>query len=233
VFCFNSEIDRKCNIVTFSTPVDDKSSLNASPEGIDNSISEEHLLDLLSDDDVEFYSTQAGKPFYFNPVSTEWQATLCTSLGLSFTPSNLSYPSANNVSWQSVPNAMTTVSSDGNCFYRCLSVAVTGHAGAHRFLREKVSKHFAEKPARYSTFADGGVERYLNGKYAMHKVSNWSSKLDMAVAADFLKINIFVFCPVSSNWSPVYSFSNCEPRCPSIYLNHTNGNHFDFIHSLL
>ena len=70
----------------------------------------------------------------YNPVCIEWQISKCNSLGLNFCQANNLHhgkmqPQMIEVSQN--PLRTATISPDGNCFFRCIAMIVTGSQEYH------------------------------------------------------------------------------------------------------
>lgn len=80
------------------------------------------------------YCTASRK--YFNPVSCRWQKRICAKFGIGV---KSSLPTG-HFKVLAKPTKRVHAKMDGNCFYRSLSVWVTGDQSAHALLRQELVK---------------------------------------------------------------------------------------------
>ena len=80
----------------------------------------------------------------YNPVCIEWQTSKCNSLGLNFCQANNLHhgkmqPQMIEVSQK--PLRTARISPDGNCFFRCIAMIVTGSQDYHEEMRLLVTTY--------------------------------------------------------------------------------------------
>ena len=82
----------------------------------------------------------------YSPVCNIWQKETCASLGLTLIHGNHSHvqqPIMINLSHR--PAATTRIAADGNCFFRSVSLVVTGSQDFHQELRLLITTHMIHK----------------------------------------------------------------------------------------
>ncbi|KAL5489508.1 hypothetical protein EMCRGX_G018606 [Ephydatia muelleri] len=115
---------------------------------------------------LEITNEEHNDHINYQPVCSEWQKERCALLGLTFIRVNhphLTQPSMIAVSH--CPLATARIAADGNCFFRSVSLAVTGSQEFHEELHLLITTYMIHKstdPMLSSLGSpDGSVESYM------------------------------------------------------------------------
>ena len=135
---------------------------------------------------------------------------------------------------ESRPLRVKNVRGDGNCFFRCLAVLITGVEENYMHLRQAIVNciRVGDLPASYLS-----VEEYI-GSTGMDEDGVWSSEVEIFTAARMLKTDIYTFTECGGRWKwlrypqsgILSSAASSEER--TIYLVHTNRVHYDVVRVL-
>ena len=82
------------------------------------------------------------------PPCNIWQKEMCASLGLTFVHGNHSHvqqPIMINVSHHPAATTLTRIAADGNCFFRSMSLVITGSHEFHQELHLPITTHMIHK----------------------------------------------------------------------------------------
>ena len=170
------------------------------------------------------------------PVCNTWQKETCASLGLTLIHGNHSHvqqPIMINVSHR--PAATTRIAADGNCFFRSISLVVTGSQDFHQELRLLITTHMIHKyknPVFSSLVSsDKSMEQYMK-RSRMQSLGVWASEVGIIAAASLLNATIYVYaqCGDSHKWlKHSADEANCglhQDEC--IYITNLN-QHFETV----
>ncbi|XP_052075796.1 uncharacterized protein LOC127713867 [Mytilus californianus] len=174
--------------------------------------------------------------FQFKPINLTWQMKHCTNLGLRFEKS--SYPlydlTAPNIIGN--PKDLKKIIGDGNCFYRAISYAITGTETNHIKIRSVIVNHIHQLGTNLHSLLQHGQTCF---SYVLQNQINipgsWATEVEIFVASDLLRTNIFTYVNTGNNsykWNKFdanYLNPNIRTDEIGIYLNHTNGNHYDIV----
>ena len=115
---------------------------------------------------LEITNEEHNDHINYQPVCSEWQKERCALLGLTFIHVNhphLTQPSTIAVSH--CPLATARIAADGNCFFRSVSLAVTGSQKFHEELYLLITTymiHNSTDPVLSSLGSpDGSMESYM------------------------------------------------------------------------
>ena len=129
------------------------------------------------------------------------------------------------------PIAFHRITGDGNCFFRCISYAITGIEDYHRQIRQKTCYYMETNetdveeflPVDYNSTAD-----YLS-KTDMKSDNAWTSEFEIFCTAISLKTNIYLYGKHGVHWTWIKYSSAQNIDNKSIYLFHKNENHFEIV----
>ena len=77
----------------------------------------------------------------FHPINREWQKTKCQEFNLPLGTADLGMVPSSSCG---NPCRVLEVAGDGHCFYRCISLAITGTQEYHHFFRRELHRHMEE-----------------------------------------------------------------------------------------
>ncbi|CAG2191603.1 unnamed protein product [Mytilus edulis] len=174
--------------------------------------------------------------FQFKPINLTWQMKHCTNLGLRFEKS--SYPlydlTAPNIIGN--PKDLQKIIGDGNCFYRAISYAITGTETNHIKIRSAIVNHIHHLGTNLHSLLQHGQTCF---SYVLQNQINipgsWATEVEIFVASNLLRTHIFTYVNTGNNsykWTKFdanYLNPNIITDETGIYLNHTNGNHYDIV----
>ena len=88
---------------------------------------------------------------------------------------------------------------DGNCFFRALSVQLTGKDTLHKRLRSLIAQALITFGETYEYLWDSSDEEPAFESYAksMKKLSTWASQVEIQAAADLFNVEVYVCSPHS------------------------------------
>ena len=142
----------------------------------------------------------------YQPVCSEWQKERCALLGLTFISVN--HPHLTQASMTAVshcPLATARIAADGNCFFRSVSLAVTGSQEFHEELHLLITTYMIHKstdPMLSSLGSpDGSMESYMK-RSRMQTLGTWATELEVIVAASLLNTTTYIYakCGETFKW---------------------------------
>lgn len=188
------------------------------------------------EDDKDYYKSKKNreddrgpvKAFY--PLSEEWQKEKAKEFGIKVVKS-FKYGATKYYHDRTPPTETIAVEGDGNCFFRAISMCITGSENEHMRVRELITKHVEENPDTYRTFLQsrGGMNQYLR---VMRRSREWATDVEILAAATLLKTVIEVYFPCRINGRTEYRWQTFKPlnnenmTYPVIYLSNKH-DHFD------
>ena len=113
------------------------------------------------------------------------------------------------------------VISDGNCYFRALSVVLYGREGEFSVLCQSFVEHLKESLSTSSTVND--VHKYVSD---ISSDGVWVGEDIIATAADHLQRNIYVYMLTSSTSPLVYSPQTTDLMLPPICIAFYELGHF-------
>jgi len=145
------------------------------------------------DDSLSWIATESGhKTVAFRPITTATIQSIIQNRQLAFNRSqkNILEMIGNETEVQYLPietkpqvSDVTKVRGDGNCFFRCLSLNITGTETNHQVLRKAVVDYMKEHN-------EDLPEDYLQ-KSKMWKDRIWATDMEISAAANFLQTDIY------------------------------------------
>ncbi|MES9904122.1 MAG: hypothetical protein ABW168_15790, partial [Sedimenticola sp.] len=90
-------------------------------------------------------------------------------------------------------SCLVKVQGDGNCFYRCVSVFLTGHEVHHSTIRAVIGAHMSDHVDDYSPYVDGEYEKQLEDQQQMGgSLRSWATEAQILATASILRCTIQV-----------------------------------------
>lgn len=169
--------------------------------------------------------------FRFRPINKKWQKFQCEKLGLIYVGNDFFKNTKNSILHPPVENFK--IEGDGNCFFRCISLCITGTQEQHQDIRKIITEYIQKNEKEVENFS--GVKNYLKNT-KMAELTIWASDVEIYFTAKLLEVNIYTF---TSNPKGIFHWlrfpaSNKNTEQPNdkkmgIYLNHKNSNHFEVV----
>ena len=95
------------------------------------------------------------------------------------------------------PAATTRIAADGNCFFRSISLVVTGSQDFHQELRLLITTHRIHKSKNpvFSSLvsSDKSMEQYMK-RSRMQSLGVWATEVEIIAAASFVECNHLCIC---------------------------------------
>lgn len=186
------------------------------------------------DDELEIVSHEQ-ETFKFSPTDLNWQCDMCNKFGLAvlkeINPDQSGVPLA-------PPAHIRQTSSDGNCFFRCLSYALTGREKEHAKIRKLVTDYMKQIEPQLEKHLGHNmtVEKYLR-ETEMSELSVWSTDVEIFVSSALLNTDIYVYSYYSHRKWKWVKFPAKQLQPPgggeinkkAIYLKNTCQLHYDVV----
>ena len=131
------------------------------------------------------------------------------------------------------PSKLLHILGDGNCLFRAFSYVITGRQTYHMKVREQIINHMRDIETLLLPHMNTSLKGYL-AKTKMAGNGVWGTDVEILTAASLLSADIFVYTKFGGayKWQR-FSRTMLDGKRPegdcSIYLNHTNGNHYDVV----
>ena len=132
---------------------------------------------------------------YHHPVDSNWRRSACRLLQLLdvIIPYDETFKT-NQSRILGYPKDITSITGDGNCYYRCISVAVTGNQDHHKsirsaivaFLLGSIEVQMLHLPENLS------VDEYVK-ENKVDELGTWATEVEIAATAGLLQTNIYCF----------------------------------------
>lgn len=188
------------------------------------------------ENDEDYYKSKKnrdddrGTKRAFYSLSEEWQKEKAKAFGIKVVKS-FRFGNTKYFYDRTPPSKTVPVEGDGNCFFRAISMCITGSETEHTRVREHITKHVGDNPDTYRTFLQsrGGMSQYLR---VMRRDREWATDVEILAAATLLKTVIEVYFPCRINgrtefrWQTFKPLNNEDMTYPVIYLSNKN-DHFD------
>lgn len=172
----------------------------------------------------------SGQTKRFVPPPREWQIETAKRLGIRV-QYYMRYGNPKTFNHLSAPKLTASIRADGNCFFRALSVLITGVEENHMTIREAITKHVSEHSDIYRTFLQsrGGMANYVR---SMRRPREWATDTEIFAAATFLKTIIEV-CTQNRvkdgweyHWQTFAPLNDHSTSLTKVYISHKD-EHFE------
>jgi len=90
-----------------------------------------------------------------------------------------------------VPSTIQNVQADGNCFFRAVSLELTGAEESHHKIRESVVDFMKDKSA-FEGYVGRPIADYLN-ESKMKEDRTWATDIEIVATATFLQSIVYVY----------------------------------------
>ena len=166
----------------------------------------------------------------FLPPSRDWQIKTARDLNIRV-QYYMRYGTSKYFNNLSAPKLTASVRPDGNCFFRALSVLITGVEENHMTIRQAITQHVEEHSDIYRTFLQsrGGMANYVR---SMRRPREWATDTEIFAAATFLKTIIEVCTQNRTkdgweyHWQTFSPLNDHNPSLPKVYISHKD-EHFE------
>jgi hypothetical protein len=127
---------------------------------------------------------------------------------------------------------------DGNCFFRAISYCISGTQNNHYKVREQIVNELRTNEALFMPIIEerygNQIEQYIQEEGMDKPGVGWGTHTEIIAASKLFNINIHVFMPhvdrpIWQTFCPDLIVQNNNGTVGDIYLNNTNGNHFDVV----
>ena len=183
-------------------------------------------------DNVMVPSKPSPTPFveYFTEVGDQWRRDKCHMFNL---PQKIGCPTDSGAKKmrRGRPIEIRKVQGDGNCFFRALSVVLTGTELNHPSLRKALHQHMCSHPNITYT-SRSQLQRRIN---IIRRNGTWATDVEIYYMAHLLQTDIHVFKKQYLNdWHTFYGNGKLPndtqmATTESIQLVNTNSNHYDVV----
>ena len=93
-----------------------------------------------------------------------------------------------------------SVKSDGNCFYRCLSMYFYNDESLHERIRNEIVEYMMDNKAYFQCFIDGQYDTHMrNQTYLDGKRESWATEVELHAASALYEMNIKVTRKLTTN----------------------------------
>ncbi|XP_030832915.1 uncharacterized protein LOC584759 isoform X5 [Strongylocentrotus purpuratus] len=194
-------------------------------------------IDDVDDDDCMVIDTEyITNNYKYFPVHSSEKKKMCARFNITDTciSSKSDIDTCINIG---TPAIISNITGDGNCFYRAISLFLTGKEGNHKFLRQKCIQHLLENSHLFAgclRYEFVSVKDYVS-KNKPDINGEWATEVEIAVMAHLLETDILIFSDIYLKWR-LYSWNNpgriVHDSNMGIYLLHVKGVHFDYVESV-
>lgn len=167
----------------------------------------------------------------FSPPTKQWQKDKALQLDIRV-DYYMRYGASKYYDHKSGPTLTASIRADGNCFFRALSVIISGVEENHMTIRQEITRHVEKHSDIYRTFLQsrGGMDVYVR---SMRRAREWATDTEIFAAATFLKTIIEVCSVTQTTNGTEYQWQTFAPlndhsnqSLPRVYISHNN-EHFE------
>ncbi|KAK3105087.1 hypothetical protein FSP39_016983 [Pinctada imbricata] len=175
-------------------------------------------------DDCVIEHVEVAPKQHFNTVDAEWQKAHKDDFKIR------KFHKFSEKKRLTKPKAVENIKGDGNCYFRCLSFALTGSQNVHERVRDVVVTFMTEHTERIEKhFGD----TYLNDSN-MDKSGTWATEAEILASAAYLNTDIYVYAKSGKSYKWLkYPADMLSDKAivtdKSVYLANISGSHFDFV----
>ena len=169
--------------------------------------------------------------FAFFPCNEESQPLMCSIMNLPLVLEHAVKPSKK----LGQPSKLIHILGDGNCLFRAFSYVITGRQVYHTKVREQIINHMRHIEHFLLPHMKTSLDSYL-ATCRSHMARNgvWGTDIEILSAASLLSTDVFVYTKFGETYKwQKFSRTMLDGKKPendcSIYLNHSNGIHYDVV----
>ena len=176
-----------------------------------------------TEDDITVTAVDSSEPhFGFVPTSVAWRKYHATRLKLP-NPRKMKIRQKQTV--LTVPKTVDRIKGDGNCFFRAMSLEITGSQSSHPQVRELTVRFLCDpKHAKaFSNYNGSPIMTYLESN-RMADDGTWATDVEILAMATLLQTTIFVYTQLQNHkkwlpYQPLFHISSVQKlEGQSIYL---------------
>lgn len=176
-------------------------------------------------------SSDADQSVSFFPIDEHWQKLQCKRFGLKFIKAE---PEPFNIPiLLTQPFATEKIRGDGNCWFRSLSVCITGSESSHLAVRKRLCEYMAIDDRVQGYVGSLNIKQYIKQQKMMNN-RTWATDTEIFASALMLETDIYVF--LNGEWqhfSKTGRLSNKPDkfeRC--VYINNVSSCHYEVVRSV-
>ena len=171
-------------------------------------------------------------PCVFTPNNERSQSFMCSVMNLPLVVQHAVKPSKK----LGKPSKLSQrILNDGNCLFRAFSYVITGRQVYHTKVREQIINHMRHIEHFLLPHMKTSLDSYLATRRS-HMARNgvWGTDIEILSAASLLSTDVFVYTKIGDTYKwQQFSRTMLDGKKPendcSIYLNHSNGIHYDVV----
>lgn len=130
------------------------------------------------------------------------------------------------------PYRLYKTKGDGNCFFRAISFCLSGSENSYHVIRDKVVQHMSTKIKNAMTdYLNKNISQYLL-ESGMVNDKTWATDAEIIGCASLLGLDIKVFAKHGETYEWVTfpaSLNLSATTIECVFLDNSNGNHFDVV----
>ena len=99
------------------------------------------------------------------------------------------------------PEDIRDVKGDGNCFFRCISVALYENEDEHKEIRENVVQKIVAEREFYGAYTDKDFEKHVEGMSRSNGSNDsWATEAELIATSNFYDDDVYVYLHKEKNW---------------------------------
>lgn len=171
-------------------------------DGIEENVENEQVQahNLMSCDVVYIQQEKTPKT-EFHQLSANTKLTLCSNLQIPFLAKKLCSEGKKPDTARS-PLQCKIVLGDGNCFFRALSVCLSGSEESHEILRSKMCTHVTQNKALFKGLLRSPSQSLEDYLMSMSCVGTWATEFEIIAMSHMLNVNIFTYSDCA--WKKIF-----------------------------
>ena len=171
-------------------------------------------------------SEQQAVHFQFQPVDHVWQQHQAQLFGVDVIKKHIPRKLKKTFTQTTQPTTCVNVRGDGNCFYRVLSLAVSGTEVNHDIMRQQLIAFMMTDRINLQLaqlYPDFDIE-------SAAAVGEWANDAELYAAAAYLETDVLVYTAVGWQIFEAQTLGHKTFAC-NVYIRHSS-NHFYFVKAI-
>ena len=184
-----------------------------------------------NNDNITILNIDDTPSYIFNPLSIPQRKVICNRTGLIYRKDELNFSNQGENMGTRAPK-VRSIKGDGNCFFRAMSVGLTGWEVGHLKIRQQVCDHLITY-GLYTCQVEGKF--YVNQNKMKHH-GTYATDIEIMAAAQIFGVDIYVYHTYGGKlrWLRFpCKHSSGSASSNAIYFDNRYGNgktgHFDFV----
>jgi len=140
------------------------------------------------DDSIEIVDIQSTSGYTFNPLTIQQRKSICERTEIQYREDDLNLSNFGELMGTRPPK-VKTIKGDGNCFFRAISVGLTGWEVSHIKIRQLVCDHIQT----YGTYTRQTEGKYYVNHNKMKKSGIYATDVEIMAAAQIFGVDIYVY----------------------------------------